>query len=150
MSSIRRELERATRSSLRLPRRLRDEIEARALAGHPFETCGLLIGRRSGARTEVLHSSHAENVERERPHERYTVDPIAQLAAEWRARDLGLEVVGVWHSHPDRPARFSETDREAAYEGYSYLVLSVSASGVQDARSFRRIGAVFEEEALES
>jgi proteasome lid subunit RPN8/RPN11 len=57
-----------------------------------------------------------------------------------------LEVVGVWHSHPDHPARPSETDRNGAWEGWSYLILSVTAEGVPDLRSWRLRGEHFEEE----
>ena len=33
------------------------------------------------------------------------------MKADQLARAEGLEIIGIWHSHPDHPARPSETDR---------------------------------------
>jgi proteasome lid subunit RPN8/RPN11 len=59
-------------------------------------------------------------------------------------------VIGVWHTHPDHPARPSETDRAAAWAGWSYLILSVTARGVADVKSFRLHGEAFVEEEISS
>jgi proteasome lid subunit RPN8/RPN11 len=133
---------------LRLPVTLRARLEAWAREGHPFEACGLLIGRADDDGAEVREVMRAENLATDRPRDRYRVDPADQLRAELRARELGLEVVGVWHSHPDRGATPSETDRAAAVPCYSYVILAVGARGVQDLRSFRLAGERFTEERL--
>ena len=59
------------------------------------------------------------------------------LAAHKEARSLGLDVVGYYHSHPDHPARPSEFDREHAWPGMSYLIVSVEKRQVVEARSWR-------------
>jgi proteasome lid subunit RPN8/RPN11 len=59
-----------------------------------------------------------------------------------------LEIIGIWHSHPDHPARPSETDRAAAWEGWSYLIASVTKHGVADLRSWRLQGKDFVEENI--
>ena len=64
-------------------------------------------------------------------------------------RAAGLEVVGVWHSHPDHSAQPSETDRSAAWEGWSYLILSVTSEGVTESRSWRLREEAFIEEVIE-
>jgi proteasome lid subunit RPN8/RPN11 len=61
-----------------------------------------------------------------------------------------MEVVGIWHSHPDHPAQPSETDRQAAWEGWSYMILSVTGEGVSDVRSWRLDGDAFIEEVVEA
>ncbi|MEM8709359.1 MAG: M67 family metallopeptidase [Planctomycetota bacterium] len=76
------------------------------------------------------------------------LDPVALLAAEESASSRGLEVIGVWHSHPDRAAVPSEEDRAAAWPKWSYLIASVNASGVRDLRSWRLGGEAFVEEAV--
>jgi len=131
---------------LRLPDALRAEIEARARAGYPLESCGLLIGRPGEARTEVVRVVPARNVERERPHDRYEVDPATFVASDGAARAEGLEVVGLWHSHPDHPAEPSETDRASAWTGWSYVIVSVTREGVADLRSWHFTGKRFVEE----
>ena len=113
-------------------------------AGYPSETCGLLIGRDS----TVARAVPARNLNRERAGDRYELDPADHFAAEQEARAEGLEVIGVWHTHPDHPARPSETDRAAAWPGWSYLILAVIAGGVTDIRSWQLAGEHFTEQAI--
>jgi proteasome lid subunit RPN8/RPN11 len=74
------------------------------------------------------------------------------LSAEKLAESKGLEVVGVFHSHPDHPARPSDTDREWALPWYSYVITSVESGEAQRTSSWRlkedRSG--FQKERIES
>jgi proteasome lid subunit RPN8/RPN11 len=137
-----------TRTALVLSDALRLEIEARAAASYPDEACGLLIGRQAGAVASVERVVAARNANAERARDRYDLDPADQLAAEEAARAAGLDVVGVWHSHPDHPARPSETDRAAAWERWSYVIVSVDAGGAREVRSWRLNGREFAEEEI--
>lgn len=105
-----------------------------------------MIGRRTGAATLVEHVRSARNLAL--AHERYDLDPAEHVVIDEEARALGAEVVGVWHSHPDRPAQPSAADGEHAWEAWSYLILSVTAAGVVELRSWRWSGARFAEEEL--
>ena len=71
------------------------------------------------------------------------------LAADQAARDQGLEIVGIWHSHPDHPAEPSVTDLASAWGGWSYLIASISLKGMQDLRSWRLHDGSFLEESIE-
>jgi len=139
---------------LRLPGALRERLEGFVLAGYPRETCGTLLGRpidpgRSGAAGAVVtHVEEGRNLDVERARDRYQLDPEHLFRAEERARREGLEVVGVWHSHPEHPARPSETDRAAAWEGWSYLIASVDAEAVRELRSWRLADGWFIEEEV--
>jgi proteasome lid subunit RPN8/RPN11 len=137
-----------SRTRLHLPAELRGEVAAWVEAGYPFETCGLLIGRAGDERIEVERVTAAANLRSERSTDRYLVDPDAWLAADEAARRDGLDVVGIWHSHPDCPARPSTTDLEAAWEGYSYLIVAVTGEGDFDFRSWRLAGELFREEQI--
>ena len=106
------------------------------------------MGQQTEGVTDVIEAVQAPNLNHERPGDRYELDPKAMLTADRDARQKGLEIVGVWHSHPDHPARPSETDRTAAWEGWSYVILSVSRDGVRDVRSWRMKGEQFEEEEI--
>ncbi len=136
------------RTVLRLPRPLRAEIERAARHHHPAECCGLLLGRQDGALIEVELVRPARNRVTERARDRYELDPDDHFAAEEEARARGLDVVGVWHSHPDHPARPSETDRKQAWEGWSYVIVSITASGARDLRSWRLVDDRFVEEEM--
>jgi proteasome lid subunit RPN8/RPN11 len=134
--------------SIAIPARFRDRIETWAREGYPIETCGLLIGSKGDAGVEVLDVVSARNLNVERAHDRFDLDPRDFLAADEKARSQGLELVGCWHSHPDHPARPSETDRQFAWAGWSYIIASVTREGVQELRSFYFNGRRFFEQAM--
>ncbi len=88
----------------------RRTLLAASRAAHPHEACGLLFGTREGASLEVASASVAANVAAE-PRRRFEVDPAHLVAAQRAARHGGPAILGVWHSHPDGPARPSRADR---------------------------------------
>lgn len=141
-------------------------VERHASSVYPEECCGVLVGRLESQGTEGGGSSTdsstpgrvhvdrvlpARNDEAERPSSRYTIAPETVLAARREARALGLEVVGYYHSHPDRPAEPSPTDLESAWTGMSYLIVSVEDGKAVETRSWRLDGEgeSFEEVAVE-
>jgi len=66
----------------------------------------------------------------------YSIAPEDLLAAMRYARSQDLEVIGIYHSHPDHPAVPSECDRQLAWAHYSYLILSVQEGKARDYRSW--------------
>lgn len=134
---------------LRVPRSLLEGLRELARCGWPHEACGLLVGTTAGDAVRVERVTEAENLATDRLHDRYTLDPADFLRADAAARRDGLDVVGVWHTHPDHPARPSATDLAAAWPSFSYLILSVTATGVADIRSWRLDGERFVEQPVE-
>jgi proteasome lid subunit RPN8/RPN11 len=127
---------------------VRTELESRAQAGYPDETCGLLLGNDSGSDCQVVRQRPARNLNRERARDRFELDPADYVAAEAAATAAGLAIVGIWHSHPDHPAQPSATDLAMAWPGWSYVIVSVGADGVVDLRSWRLAGETFVEEEV--
>lgn len=84
----------------------------------PFEACGLLAGRGSSVETVLVVSNQAQSPVR------YVMDPIEQLHAfEW-IEAQGLDLLGIFHSHPAGPDTVSPTDvAEAAYD-VVYVIVS--------------------------
>jgi len=103
-----------------------------AEAAYPDEACGLLLGL--GRR--VVEVLALPNVEALRPGERFELDPLDLRAAEDLADARGLALVGLWHSHPDRPAIPSREDERAAFEGWSYPIVSVVGGRAGSIRSW--------------
>jgi proteasome lid subunit RPN8/RPN11 len=136
-------------SRLRLEEAVIEVIDAAALANYPHEACGLLVGRATRAATVVERSEPARNLAVDRLADRYLLDPDDFYAADQAARRDGLDIVGVWHTHPDHPAQPSPTDLEAAWPGLSYLIVSVAAPGVVERRAWRLDGDKFIEQEIE-
>src|SRR5206468_228314 len=83
----------------------------------------------------VVRVLPVSNERQESRHNRYLISPETVLAANKEARALGLDVAGYYHSHPDHPARPSEFDRDHAWPGLSYVIVSVEGGKVADTRS---------------
>jgi len=133
---------------LRLPALLRANLAGFSCARYPHEACGLLLGRRHGETSEAVLALEARNLDTTRAHERFELDPADHLAGEERARTLGLEVIGIWHSHPDRPAQPSALDRAQAWAAWSYVIVAVVAGEVVELRAWRLAGEHFVEEQV--
>jgi len=136
------------RRSLELPAALRARLLELACARYPAEACGLLVGRRSGRGAAVTAVREARNLNTERARDRYELDPADHLAALDLAQAAGLDLVGVWHSHPDHPAVPSETDRREAWPGWSYVIVSVAAGEPDGLRSWHLLDQGFVEEEV--
>ncbi|WOD38247.1 M67 family metallopeptidase [Nodosilinea sp. E11] len=72
--------------------------------------------------------------------DRYWIDPAVMLQVQRSTREQGLEIVGIYHSHPDHPAIPSECDRTLAWPVYSYIIASVRQGQVVDLKSWRLDG----------
>ena len=133
---------------LELAPALRGRLGRWARIGYPHEACGLLLGRAEDGVVHVDDALQMRNANTARARDRFELDPEELLQADAQARERQLEIVGVWHTHPDHPARPSELDRERAWNGWSYLILSVSAEGVHAMRSWRLADGDFVEEEV--
>ena len=123
-------------------------IRAHGVETYPDECCGALIGR-DGVVTDTLA---LPNTTEEGPRRRFLVRPEDYRQAERRAGDLGAELVGFYHSHPDHPARPSQTDLDRAWPVFSYVIVSVREGVSKEMTSWRlrEDRSAFDEEELSS
>ncbi|MBK7450343.1 MAG: M67 family metallopeptidase [Anaerolineales bacterium] len=108
----------------------------------PFEACGLLAGRGSSVENVLMVTNQAQSPVR------YLMDPIEQLHAfEW-IEAQGLDLLGIFHSHPTGPETVSPTDiAEAAYD-VVYVIVSRS-NGIWHTRGFWIQDAAYNEVTLQ-
>ena len=68
----------------------------------------------------------------------FFMDPREQLKAMKEIRNLGLEMVGIYHSHPETDAYPSAHDVELAYyPEVSYVIVSIRNKNKPSIRSFK-------------
>lgn len=110
---------------IQLPEAVRAGINSHAESTFPEECCGALLGRdREDGVREVVEILRVDNTKDENRARRYLIEPVALLNAEKEARKKGLDVVGIYHSHPDHPSRASDFDRDHAMPFWSYVIVS--------------------------
>lgn len=109
-----------------------EALRAHAAQDYPHECCGFLIGEIADPGAEapgytVFRVQPAANLRQDSPRNRFEINPGELVRVDKDARADGLSVLGFYHSHPDAPARPSEFDREHAWPGYCYVIVSVEA-----------------------
>lgn len=104
----------------------------------PLEACGLLGGRDGQVEIRI----GIRNADRSPVH--FRMEPRAQWRAFQRIEAAGLEIIGIYHSHPNGPDHPSRTDiAEAMYPAAQ--VIWFANNGKWQARVFSiRGGAIIE------
>ena len=130
-------------------------MNAHAERAYPDECCGLMLGQiqegdtgfaqvnqRADSTIRVVTALYpvenswdqqiADDLQDESPQDksssktrRYAIAPEEMLKAMRVARCRNLDIIGIYHSHPDHPAVPSECDRRLAWQHYSYSIISV-------------------------
>jgi proteasome lid subunit RPN8/RPN11 len=107
-------------------------------ASYPREGAGFLLGRdHHGAREALRALPQVNRAPEASQSRRYEIGPADVMATEIEAEKAGLEVLGIFHSHPDHPPVPSATDLEAALPWYSYLITSIDRGRAVQSRSWR-------------
>jgi proteasome lid subunit RPN8/RPN11 len=112
------------------------EMVQHAEATYPNECCGAMLGSVEGDRKRVTIAMPLDNVSQGPQRTRYELRPEDLLRADREARRQHLDLVGIYHSHPDCGAYFSETDLKNSCPWYSFVVLSVEKGEFNHANSW--------------
>ena len=138
-----------------MTRAVYEAIRAHGEETYPHECCGALLGRASGTAGRLKRPCRAGNTRTDSAHNRYQIAPVELVKIEREARQQGLSIGGFYHSHPDHPAQWSQTDfAEAHWLGCSYVITAVAKGKAAVTNSFRLAGDTeenkrFEDEAIE-
>jgi proteasome lid subunit RPN8/RPN11 len=131
-----------------IPVAVRDQLMAHAIAGLPFETCGLLAGR--DGRVERFYP--IPNIDRS--EFTYQLDPSEYPQAVDDIEARGLEWIGVYHSHTHTEAYPSPTDRaksagvQAFYPEMRFVLVSLQHRDRPSIRAFTIAGDLVEEQEV--
>lgn len=152
---------------LYLPASCHAAIATHAEQDYPWECCGLLLGNTqpNGDRrvVEACPTPNAWDTLRDRfpppaihgpdrlvvpepPSDRpdprdetrqFAIAPADFLRLTRVARDRNLDIIGIYHSHPDHPAVPSEFDRTYAWPQYSYVIVAIESGHLVDCQSWQ-------------
>ncbi|GIV30732.1 MAG: Mov34/MPN/PAD-1 family protein [Saprospiraceae bacterium] len=124
-----------------------DVIRQHAQQAYPFECCGFLFGI-EGETRQVTLAVPVPNSKEGDQRRRFEISPADYRWAELHAIETGLDLLGVYHSHPDHPALASATDLAMALPWFSYVIVAVHNGQPLELRSWRLAEAerIFEEE----
>ncbi len=114
-----------------------DSLRRHGEETYPHECCGAMLGRIDGDLRQVRAIVRCGNTRDDRPQDRYHIAPAELVRIQRDARKQGYDIVGFYHSHPDHPARWSQTDfAEAHWVGCSYVITSVERGRATATNSF--------------
>ena len=99
------------------------QIYAHAKETYPYECCGFLLGHFDDGGF-VREVRPATNQNRDRT-DRFDISGEEFAKTQFDADEAGLDIIGIYHSHPDWPPIPSQTDMESAWEEIYYLITSV-------------------------
>ena len=109
---------------------------AHARTSYPNECCGAMLGTTDGETKIVREAIALENAFAGAQAARYELRPEDLLAADKAARERQMDLIGIYHSHPDCDAYFSKTDLQNSCPWYSFVVLSIQKGEFHHANSW--------------
>jgi proteasome lid subunit RPN8/RPN11 len=130
---------------VKIPQRLVDAMLAHADEAYPDECCGLLAGT-GGSPTHLYRIQNVHPT----PRVFYEMAPKEQFYAFKNIRHNGLNVMAIYHSHPESPARPSQSDIRLAYDPEPfYLLVSLEHRATPQLRAYRIVEGVVTEEPID-
>jgi proteasome lid subunit RPN8/RPN11 len=127
-----------------------DAIRQHGEETYPNECCGVLLGAADDDLRAVTKTVRCGNTRSDSPRNRYHIAPQELVRIQRQAREEGLEIIGFYHSHPDHPARWSQTDlAEAHWIGCSYVITSIARGKAETTNSFLLAGSTEESKHFE-
>ena len=137
-------------STLRIARAVYDSVRAHGEETYPHECCGALLGHSTEGSWTVVAAVRAGNTRTDSAHNRYHIAPAELVRIQRDAMRQGLDIAGFYHSHPDHPAQWSQTDfAEAHWIGCAYVITEVAQGRAAQTNSFLLDGTTEEDKRFE-
>jgi len=126
---------------LRIGRKDYAEIRRHGEETYPHECCGVLLGQMDGDVRTVTSTARCGNTRTDSPQNRYHIDPKELVRIQREGRACNEDIIGFYHSHPDHPAQWSQTDlAEAHWISCSYVITRVAQGKADVTNSFELTG----------
>ena len=109
-------------SELKISQRDIELIQAELEANKPYEACGVLVGTINGSEGLVGKALPITNSKRTRAS--FELDPKEHYKAWNEAEKNGMEIVGIYHTHPVSSAVPSLWDRETMQNDTSVWLIA--------------------------
>jgi proteasome lid subunit RPN8/RPN11 len=127
---------------LKIDKSAYDALRRHGEETYPHECCGVLLGEMNGDGRKVTSVVRCGNTRTDSPENRYHIDPRELVKIQRQGRERGEDIVGFYHSHPDHPPQWSQTDlAEAHWIGCSYVITSVEKGKAALTHSFELSGS---------
>ena len=126
---------------LRIKQKDYAEIRRHGEETYPHECCGVLLGQMDSDVRTVTSTARCANTRTDSPQNRYHIDPKELVRIQREGRSRNEDIIGFYHSHPDHPAQWSQTDfAEAHWIGCSYVITRVAQGKADITNSFELTG----------
>lgn len=128
--------------SLQLTSTHLEQIKTHGLNCYPEECCGLLVGKilnKNKILVEVIPTendwqnqqnlftniTNKNSLKNRNKKDSFSISPLTLIKIQKQARQKNLQIIGIYHSHPNHPAIPSDFDQAIAWQTYSYIIVSV-------------------------
>ncbi|MBN4072547.1 M67 family metallopeptidase [Crocinitomix catalasitica] len=122
-------------------REIEEQLIEEARDGYPFEITGFLLGKK--ADFEVVSELFPVKNIASHKERRFEIHGLDYLKVENYALQNDLEVIGIYHSHPDYPALPSRHDLKYAQDVFAYVIVSVDGGGTSLINSWKKENGKF-------
>jgi|TARA_B100000686_G_scaffold347483_1_gene436319 proteasome lid subunit RPN8/RPN11 len=103
----------------------------------PEEACGLLWGKRCEGDVHVSSVHRSKNCA-EDPRTKFEINPQLRFDLERLAREGEMDVVGLYHSHPNGPAKPSKIDLSRAWEtALTWVIIGLEEGKVVEKKAYK-------------
>ena len=96
--------------SIVLAQKEKDKLVTHAISEQPSESCAMLFGKKVGDNWNVKEVFLTQNIDDSQTN--FTISPEELLKGYQIAEKNQLEIVGIFHSHPNSDAIPSNTDKK--------------------------------------
>jgi len=136
-------------STLNISSQALTNMHEHAVGTFPYECCGFFYGKEEEDIRTIEQAVPVTNSKEGDQRRRFEVSPLDYMKAERYATEHDTTLLGIYHSHPNHPAKPSVHDLKQAVPFFSYIIVSVMEGTVATTTSWQlNEQGEFEEELI--